>query len=173
MNKSTNKTRINLSELKNKKGAECLKVLNEIDFLISNASTVPLTSKVMVDAEYLFTLAERFRQSFPDELEQADMIIEEIQDIAQSAEKEAERIISDAYTRAQTILNESRILREAQERASIIINDAMSVRDQMQREAEEYVYGLFSDAEHKLMDNAYSVKEAIASIKQPVARKQR
>lgn len=172
MSKSTNKTRVNLSDFKNKKGAECIKVLNEIDFLISNASTVPLTSKVMVDAEYLFSLAEKFRLSFPEELEQADMVINEIQEIAEEAENEAEKIINDAHMRAQSILNESRILKEAQGRASMLINEAMMVREQMQREAEEYVYSLFAEAEHKLMDNTNSVREAIASIKQPIAKKQ-
>lgn len=169
MDKLKNKTILNLEDLKNKKAAESLKILNELEFVVSNASTVPLTSKVMIDAEYFYTLAERFRQSFPAEVEQADMVINEVQEIAREAEKEAERIISEAHMQAQSILNESRILKEAQGRAGMIINEAVMLRDQMQREAEEYVYNLFSEAEHKLMDNTNSVREAIASIKQPMA----
>lgn len=167
------KTMLSLDELRNKKGVESIKVLNEIDFLISNASTVPLTSKVMVDAEYLFSLIEKFRQVFPVELEQADMIVAEIQEIADAAEKEAEKIITEAHKKADSLLNDSRLLKEAQYRANILVDEAISLRNQMQREAEDYVYNLFREAESKLMDNATSVKNAIASIKQPVAKKQR
>lgn len=167
---TTNNIEINeftLNNIKNKKGAESIQILNEIDFLITNASTLPLTSKVMVDAEYLFSLTEKFRQVFPKELEQAEMVIHEVQEIAEEAEAEAERIIANAHAQAQLILNESRILKEAQARASMLINEAMIGREQMKKEAEEYVYSLFAEAEHKLMDNAFAIKQAVTSIKKP------
>ena len=155
-----------MNDVLNKKGAESIQILNEIDFLITNASTVPLTSKVVVDAEYLFSLTERFRKVFPAELEQAEMVINEIQDIVEVAEAKAEMVMSQAHSQAQAILNESRILKEAQARASIIINDAKMAKEQMQNEAESYVCNLFAEAEHKLMDNALAVKQAVSAIKQ-------
>lgn len=169
MSTSTNrieKNEFTMDNVKGKKGAESIQILNEIDFLITNASTLPLTSKVMVDAEYLFSLTEKFRQVFPKELHEAEMVINEVQEIAHEAEAEAEKIIANAQAQAQAILNESRILKEAQARASLLINEAMIGREQMQREAEEYVYSLFAEAEHKLMDNAFAIKQAVNSIKQ-------
>ena len=164
---SKTKRGLTIEEIKNKKGSESLQILNEIDFLITNASTVPLTSKVMVDAEYLFSLVDKFRQVFPEELEQAEMVINEVQEIADEAEAEAEKIIADAQNQANAILNESRILREAQVKASMLINEAMLGREQMQKEAEEFVYHLFADAENKLMNNVFAVKQALSTIKNP------
>lgn len=168
MNTNVNKIEENeftLNTILNKKGAESIQILNEIDFLITNASTVPFTAKVMVDAEYLFSLAEKFRKSFPTDLEQSEIVINEIQDIVADAEAKAELIIADAEAKARMILSESRILREAQERASMIINDALYTRDQMQKEAEGYVYSLFEEAEAKLLAGAGAVKEAVKSMR--------
>lgn len=168
MNTNVNKIEENeftLNTILNKKGAESIQILNEIDFLITNASTVPFTAKVMVDAEYLFSLAEKFRKSFPTDLEQSEIVINEIQDIVADAEAKAELIIGDAEAKARMILSESRILREAQERASMIINDALYTRDQMQKEAEGYVYSLFEEAEAKLLAGAGAVKEAVKSMR--------
>lgn len=168
MNTNTNRIEENeftLNTILTKKGAESIQILNEIDFLITNASTVPFTAKVMVDAEYLFSLAEKFRKSFPSDLEQSEIVINEIQDIVADAEAKAELIIADAEAKARMILNESRILKEAQDRASMIINDALYTRDQMQREAEGYVYSLFEEAEAKLLAGAGAVKEAIKSMR--------
>lgn len=156
-----------LNTILNKKGAESIQILNEIEFLVTNASTLPLTSKVMVDAEYLFSLTEKFRKTFPTELEQAEMVIREVQDIVDDAEAKAELVIAQAEAQAQVILNESRILKEAQARASMLINEAMLGREQLQKEAEEYVHSLFADAENRLMENAQSVKQALYSMKHP------
>lgn len=160
-----------INNILNRKGAESIQILNEIDFLISNASTVPLTSKVMVDAEYLFSLTERFRQVFPKDLAQADMVINDVQNMVRDAEAMAKQVIANAEQQAQAILNESRILKEAQARASFIINEAMMGREQMQKEAEGYVYALFQDAENRLMNNALAVKEAFSSMRQLESKK--
>ena len=179
MNTNSNRIQENeftLNTILTKKGAESIQILNEIDFLITNASTIPLTSKVMVDAEYLFSLAEKFRKSLPADLEQSEIVINEVQDIVADAEAKAESIIvnseaqakfiiSDAEAKAHMILNESRILQEAQERASCIINEALYTKNQMQKEAEGYVYSLFEEAEAKLLAGVGAVQEAVKSMR--------
>lgn len=168
MNNNMNRIEENeftLNTLLTKKGAESIQILNEIDFLVTHASTIPLTSKVMVDAETLFSLTEKFRQCFPKDLEQAEIVINEVQEIVADAEAKAEIILSDAEQKAHMILNESRIMREAQERASVIINDALYAKNQMQQEAENYVYSLFSEAEQNLLAGAGAIKSAVKSMR--------
>lgn len=180
--------RFTINELMSKRGKESLNILNEIEFFITNASTIPLTSKLILDAEYLFSLTEKFREIFPKEIEHAENVLYNVEEIASNAEEQASMIIEKAKAKAQDILNESRMLKEAQEKANILlkeaegkaerliidaetkaselVTEATNLRDQIENEAEEYVYSLFNDAEEVLRLNASSIKNSMLSIRQ-------
>lgn len=150
----------------NKPGSDCIQLLNDIDCLISNSSTLPLTSKAVVDAERLFELTEKFRKVFPTEIEQAQMVIRDLQDIVENAENKASYIIQEAEAKAKNILNESRILKEAQEKADKIMFEAHQGRDMLKQDAEEYVSNLFTSAEARLQETIVSIKKAKTSVQE-------
>lgn len=166
VNNTQNNNNITFDGLLAKKGGECIKILNELDFLISNASTVPFSSKVMVDAEEILQLIERFKEKFPNELEQSDMVIREVQGIVENAEQIADSIVVNAETRASQILNESKILREAQTRADYILAEAMQNKELIKQDVENYIFNLFNSAENGFRDAIVSIKQTKNSIKE-------
>lgn len=164
-----------LDTLLSKKGAKTIRFLKEMDVLISQSSNIPLTAKVAVDAENLINLMESFKETFPKDILDADMILSDVQDIVEQAELKAEDIISvaerksdemifNAQQQAENILNESRLLHEAQQRANAILADAEAVRLNIINEASGYVSQLFSSAENGLSVALESIRNSKNSL---------
>ena len=166
---------IKVEEIMDAKSPECIQILNEIDFLLTHSSTVPLMAKTMVDAQKLFELSEAFRKAFPKELEESSVIIDMVQDIMyraeskadlmlKNAEHQAQSIIEQAQQEASNILNESRLLKEAQQQAELIVNEAIEGRELIKKEAEEFLKSAFTSAERYVEDTLISIQNARLSV---------
>jgi hypothetical protein len=67
---------------------EVMKVLDEIEELVDGSGRVPLTGKVIIEAEALLDKVDRIRSLLPEELRQAQWV-----------SKERDRILNDAKKR--------------------------------------------------------------------------
>jgi len=53
---------------------EILKLIDEIEDIIENGSSVPFSSKVMIDADEIYDIISEIRIKLPDEIKQANWI---------------------------------------------------------------------------------------------------
>ena len=72
-----------------------LELLEEIEDLVDEAPGLPLTGKIMLDAEEVFQLVREIRLALPDDVQQAKWIRDERDRILAEAKDEYERIIRE------------------------------------------------------------------------------
>ncbi|NLW39786.1 MAG: ATPase [Tissierellia bacterium] len=133
---------------------EVLRLLDELEDILENASTLPFSSKVMVDAEELFEIIREIRIKLPDELKQASWIKEERQRILAEAQKDADTILSEAELRLEELIEEDEITKKAKERAEEIITKA-------QNNAKSIRLGALEYADNILLETQENLKEII------------
>ena len=72
-----------------------LELLEELEDIVDAATKVPMMSKVMVEAEDVFSIIREIRLALPDDVQQAKWIRDERDRILADAKTEYERIIRD------------------------------------------------------------------------------
>ena len=108
-----------------------LELLDEIVEIVDTSSGVPLTGKILVDAEEILEIVKEIRVELPDEIQQAQWIKEERQKILEEARKEYEKIVADAKDQAAAMIDTNEITVQSKVRA-----------DEITRIAEANVNGL-------------------------------
>lgn len=70
-----------------------LELLEELEDIVDEATGLPLTGKIMLDAEEIFQIVREIRLALPDDVQQAKWIRDERDRILSEAKTEYERII--------------------------------------------------------------------------------
>jgi vacuolar-type H+-ATPase subunit H len=96
--------------LSNINDLEVLNLLEELEDIIENSSSIPLSGKVLINKEEVLELIKQIRIKLPDEFKRAEWIKQERQRILLEAQQEAEMIIKEAEQKAKIELQVSEIL---------------------------------------------------------------
>lgn len=104
-----------------------LELLDELEEMINAAPKLPLTGKIMVDANEVLELSKDIKLSLPDDVQQAKWIKDEKERILSEAKSEYERIIIEAKKHADTMVQEN-----------VITERAVEVSGEIYRRADEY-----------------------------------
>lgn len=136
---------------------EVLRLLDEIEEILDNASTIPFSNKVMVDADELFEIIREIRIKLPDEIKQASWIKEERQRILAEAQKDADTILNEAELKLKELIDENEITKKAKELAEEIITKA-------QNNAKEIRLGALEYADNILLETQQSLKNVIETL---------
>ena len=131
--------------------------LAAIEKLIDEAGKLPLTKKVIIDADELGLLVKEIKVSLPDELKQAKWINDERKKIFVNAQVEADDIIHEAEDKVE----EHEIVARAKERAEVIkkqteekvsamLNRAEKEAEVIKSSALEYTDGLLAEIQKHL-----------------------
>ena len=104
-----------------------LELLDELEEMINAAPKLPLTGKIMVDANEVLDLSKDIKLSLPDDVQQAKWIKDEKERILQEAKSDYDRIIIEAKKHADTMVQEN-----------VITERAVEVSGEIYRRADEY-----------------------------------
>lgn len=104
-----------------------LELLDELEEMINAAPKLPLTGKIMVDANEILDMANDIRLSLPDDVQQAKWVKDEKERIIANAKSEYERIIIEAKKQADTMVEKD-----------VITARAVDVAGEIYRKADEY-----------------------------------
>jgi len=105
--------------------------LASIEKILEEAKKLPLSSKVMIDADEMNLLLKEIKVSLPEELKQARWISEERKKIITEAHVEADDII----TEAQDKVDEHELVIMAKKKAEGIIQKAMMESEDISKKA--------------------------------------
>lgn len=103
---------------------DALANLEQIEYVINNASKSFSGSTIKVDGEELIQLVEQLRLAMTEELRQAEKIIQEKNNIIGEAGREAEAIREEVENNISTMIDESEIMKKAQTRADQMLTEA-------------------------------------------------
>jgi len=138
---------------------DVLRLIDEIEDILENASTLPFSNKVVIDADELFEIIREIRIKLPDEIKQANWIKEERQRILAEAQKDADTIINEAESKLEELIDENEITKRAKEAAEEIITKA-------QNNAKEIRLGALEYADNILYETQQNLKKLIETLNQ-------
>lgn len=134
-----------------------LDLINEIDEIIETSSSVPLTGKIMVDAEELAEIAKDIKDSLPDEIHQAQWIQSEKDRILDEAKKEYDVIVTEAKRHAEGLVEKDEILIRARRRAEELMQVTEANVKQLKMSTYDYVDGILFSFQQRIeqLNNVY------------------
>ena len=127
-----------------------LELLEELEDIVDAATKVPMMSKVMVEAEDIFSIVREIRLALPDDVQQAKWIRDERDRILADAKTEYERIIREAKKQADYLLETDDITLRATKLAQEIREDAELHAKLLKMRTYDYVDKMLYDMQAKM-----------------------
>ena len=106
-----------------------LKLLEEIEEIVENGSSIPFANKVLVDKEDILEIIKEIRLILPDEIKQAQWIKEERQRILIEAQQEGEAIIEDANKQISAMIEKDEITKQHKKIEEIITQAQINAKE--------------------------------------------
>src|SRR5919199_3030872 len=98
--------------------------LQQMDELIQEAKSVPLSASVLVNREEILDLLEAAREDLPDEIKQARWIVKDREELLAKARRNGEVLIQKAQQERGRLVAEQEVVRAANEEADRILAEA-------------------------------------------------
>lgn len=148
---------------------DILQLIEELEDVMEDASSIPLSKKVAVDPDEVFEILREIRSSLPEEIRQAkwvnderDRILQEANEKATQLTNEAQRHVEDSdkemQQRFQDLVNDHRITQEAQKRGEQMIESAQEQSRQIRQSVFAYVDEILANTQ----DNLQSVIQELS-----------
>lgn len=138
---------------------ELLKLIEDVEDLIEDSSTIPFGNKVFIDKKHILEIIKEVRIQLPDEIKQAEWINSERQRILAEAQQEADAIIENTKLYMQEQIENSEIIKGAQKQAENIIQHAQSTAKEIRLGAKEYADDLLKKVQMNLDSLANTVRQ--------------
>lgn len=132
-----------------------LELLDELDEIIEVASSVPVVRKVMVDPNEVKNIVKEIRMELPDEIQQAQWIKSERQRILDDAKTEYESILNEARQKADALVENDEITVKAKARADEILRIAQENSSVMKMSILDYTDSMLYNLQEKV-DQMYA-----------------
>lgn len=127
-----------------------LELLEEIEDIVDTAPGLPLTGKIMVDANEVLEIVREIRLSLPDDVQQAKWVKDEKERILTEAKGEYEKIIVEAKKQADYLVETDDITLRAQKMAEGIRQDAEDYAKVLKMRTYDYVDKMLYDMQARM-----------------------
>ena len=129
-----------------------LELLEEIEDIVDTAPGLPLTGKIMVDANEVLEIVREIRLSLPDDVQPAKWVKDEKERILSEAKSEYEKIIIEAKKQADYLVETDDITLKAQKMAENIQKTAEDYAKVLKMRTYDYVDKMLFDMQAKMDD---------------------
>jgi len=134
-----------------------LDYLDEIEEVLDASKTIPFSGKVSVEKERILEVLSEIRLHLPDDIKQAQRILNDHDKILADAEHKAIAILEAADAEARLMTNSHELFKRASEQSTEIIEEAKKNARDLRAGASAYV-------DEKLEDAEKHVKEFMANM---------
>jgi beta-galactosidase/beta-glucuronidase len=138
--------------------------LQQIEDLIQEAKSMPLSSSVLMNREEMLELVEAARADLPEEVKQARWIVKDREELLAKGRRDAEALVERAQQERARLVSEQEVTRGAQEEADRIISEAQEQARQIRLEAEDYVDAKLAQYEIALERTANEIQKSLAQV---------
>ncbi len=125
------------------------RIFEDIYNLVTEANRIPLTDKVIIEANDLADALDELKAAIPKEVRNASQVLEEQKSIVnkayedadriiEQAKAEAERIVAIAEAEAERMIKQEEIVKEASVIAEEIKANALRYQEEVKAEAEDF-----------------------------------
>ena len=141
-------------------------LIDELYTLLEKAWNLPLShGRLVVDGEEVRQILDELRESLPQEVHKARLIVADRKKILTDAKKEADGILRTAEERSKAMISQENVLRQAQKRADKLITTTQKQKREMRRVSGAYVDDLMRRADEGLTANLASRRNTRQSIR--------
>jgi len=99
-------------------------LIDQLEDLVEKAPEIPITGRILLDADELFGLIDRIRESIPEEVKRAEAVSIEKERVISEGQQKAERMVAQAEEYAAKLVRNSEIHRQAEEEGKRILEEA-------------------------------------------------
>ncbi|MGH2738993.1 MAG: hypothetical protein ACRDH6_00695 [Actinomycetota bacterium] len=138
--------------------------IRQLEELIAEAKSVPLSSSVMVNREELVGLIEEIRQALPEEIKQARWVVRDREELLAKARRDAEAVLERARTEQARLISHQEVVRRATEEADRLFREAQEQAKQIKGEADDYVDAKLASFEVVLLRARDELSKTIQEI---------
>ena len=139
--------------------------LHELEELVRDAKSMPLSSSVLVNRDEVLAMVQAMQESLPEEIKQARWIVKDREELLAKARAEGERVVDLAREEQRRLAMKEAVAKRAQEEAETIVAEATDKAEQMRHEAEDYVDGKLAQFEislRKILEDAQATTRGVA-----------
>jgi len=129
---------------------DIMEIIEYIEETVDKAPSVPLSGKILLDKEEILDYVQEMRLSYPDEVKEAKWVKEERQRIISEAESRADSMLKSAEAKMIQMVEESEIAKQAQEYATQLVEDAKAQATKLITDSDQYADDILGDIERRL-----------------------
>lgn len=144
---------------------DILHLVDRLEELFNDSSSLPLTKKIVIDEEKLLDLIDQMRLAIPDEIKKAQSIINQKERIIAKSHEEANRTVSLAREQSEKLVSKDSIVQEAKIIADDIIKRARDETELIKKEADQYAVDSLDHLEIELSKILTQVRNGMMSLK--------
>jgi cell division septum initiation protein DivIVA len=138
--------------------------LQQMDELIQEAKSMPLSSSVLVNREELLEVLDAARAELPEEIKQARWIVKDREELLAKARKSGEATLHKAQQERVRLVSQEEVVRAAGEEAERILSEAREQARQIRLEAEDYVDAKLAQFEIVLGKTQKELARSVAQV---------
>jgi len=138
--------------------------LQQIEELVQEAKSMPLSSSVLVSREELLELLEAARAELPEEVKQARWVVKDREELLAKGRRDAETLVERGREERARLIADQEVVRAAAEEAERILSDAREQARQIRLEAEDYVDAKLAQYEIALDKTRKDIERSMAQV---------
>jgi len=131
--------------------------LDMLEDLIEGSKTMPFSNKVSLDKEQMFDIIADMRLNLPNEIRQAQKIIDDHDRIINDAKSKASQIVSEAEHRAQEMADEHEIYKLAVEQSRELMDETKKSARDMRLSSIDYADDILLKTENAIRESMNSM----------------
>jgi vacuolar-type H+-ATPase subunit H len=124
-----------------------LDYLDMLEDLLDSSRSVPFSNKLSVDKEKVFDIIRDIRLNLPNEMRQAQRVVEEHDKILSDAKLKSAAIIKEAESTAKNLTNNHEIYKRATEQATEVVEETNKKARDMRLNAMDYADEILAKTE--------------------------
>ena len=151
--------------------------LSELEELVRDAKSMPLSSSALVNRDEVLELIEALKSSLPDEIKQARWVVKDREELLSKARRDAEAMVDQAREEQLRLASHEAVVQRANEEAERLLQEAGDDARRLRLEAEDYVDAKLAQLEsalQKILEDMISSNESLSrTIDQVVAGREK
>lgn len=141
-----------------------MQYINEMIETIENSKKIPGFNRKLVDEEQLLELIDRIKANLPEEMLQAEQILETRDQVLAEAKYEAERLIKERENYLSRMSADDEITKRAQQIAEEIIEESKHQADETIEGANYYADNILGKLEESLTHTLQTIRKGRLKI---------
>ncbi len=137
---------------------DILQIIDEFENTVEETARIPLTGKMVIHEEVVYTFLDKVRAMMPETVREADWVIRERERILAEAEREAATIIETANKKLQKITGESEIMKLAKAQGDEVVENA-------KKAAREITQGSYSYADEVMTQLQSELEKILLNVR--------